>query len=110
VSAPVGDRRLHERVWSVATTSSVVVVQFVLGALVITWWLLGGRSFVAHDVVENFRMALLTASGIVLVAALIVGGLLFSRPSPVPRGVGLSVAASGVVASIMGVAYVFWIH
>jgi hypothetical protein len=110
VSTPVGGRRLDERLWSVATRSSAVVVQFVLGALIIAWRLLGGRSFAAHDVVENYRMALLTASGIVLVISLLVGAVLFSRPSSALRGVGLSVAASGVVASIAGVLYVFWIH
>jgi hypothetical protein len=110
VSTPVGGRRLDERVWSVATISSAVVVQFVLGALIVAWRLLGGHSFAADDVVEDFRMALLTASGVVLVIALLVGGLLVSRRSPVLRGLGLSVAASGVVASIMGVAYVLWIR
>lgn len=110
MSSPVGDRRLDERVWSVATISSAVVFQCVLGVLVISWRLLGGRSFAADDVVENFRMALLMASGIVLVIGLLIGGVLVTRSSPVLRGVGLSVAASGVVASLMGVMYVLWIR
>ncbi|RDH74951.1 hypothetical protein DVS77_28875 [Mycolicibacterium moriokaense] len=110
MSSDVGTSRWGEQVWSVATISSVVVVQFVLGALIITWRLLGAHSFPERDAVEDFRTALLTASGIVLIIALLVGGVLVSRRSPVPRGFGLSVVASGVVTSIMGVAYVFWIY
>jgi heme A synthase len=109
VSAVEG-RRIDERVWSVATVASVVVVQFVLGAVAVVFRLLGGSSFAQRDVVENFRTSLLTASGIVLAVALVIGAVLFTRPSPTVRGVGLSVGASGVVIAIVGALYVFWIY
>jgi hypothetical protein len=106
---PMTATTMSNRVWSVATVASVVVVQLVLGAVAIAIELLDAH-FRQTDVVEKLRMTVLTASGIVLVIALIVGAVLFSRSSATVRGVGLSVAGSGVVVSIVGALYVFWVY
>ena len=110
MSTSLDSRHWDERVWSVATRSIPVIIQLVLGVLLIAMWLLGKRAFVPQDTIENLRVTLLVATAIAFGISLFAGGALVSRESSTLRGVGLSFAASGIVALIGGVGYAFSIY
>jgi hypothetical protein len=109
VSPPVGGRRLDERVWTVATQSTVVVFHVVLVVAVIIGWL--SRQVIGPaDTTREVPVMLLVASGITAALSLVVGGVLVSRKSATARGIGLSVAASGIILLIIGVCNELWIY
>ena len=105
----IGSRRLDDRVWSVATRSSPVVIQLVIGTLLIATWLLGRWSFVSADATDGPRSAVLGATGITVAISLIVAGALVRRSSSTARGLGLSTAACAAVALIGAIPYAFWL-
>lgn len=105
----VNSRPLDERVWSVATRSSPIVIQLVLGVLLIAMWLLGNWSSTGHDDAHAARLALLVATGITVVISLIVAAALLRRDSSTTRGIGLSTAASAAVTLIGAIPYAFWL-
>ena len=107
MSTALGKGRWDERVWSVATRSGPIVIQFVLGAVLISGWLLGKTSFVHHDNRAGERVSLLIATAIAFGISLVVAGALFSRDSSRSRGIGLSVAASAVIVLIGGVSIAY---
>jgi hypothetical protein len=105
----VDSRRLDERVWTVATRSSPIVIQFVLCALLIATWLLGRWPPMSPDTADAPRWALVVATGITVVISLIVAAALFRRGSSTSRGIGLSTAASAAVTLIGAISYAFWL-
>jgi hypothetical protein len=109
VSPTAAAARLDERAWSAATRSAPITIQLVLGVLLITMWLLGKSSFLAHDTRAGERATLLVAIGITALIGLLAGGALVTRGSSTARGIGLSVAASAAVVLIGGAGYAFWI-
>jgi hypothetical protein len=109
VSTPVGGRRLDERVWSVATQSTVVVFHVVLVVAALIGWV--SRPLIEPtDTTREVPVMLLVASGITAAVSLVVGGVLVSRKSAKARGIGLSVAASGIILLIIGVCNELWIY
>lgn len=110
MSTPVGGRRLDERVWSVATRSGPVVIQFVLGLVLIAIWLLGKTPFVGRDDHAGESASIAMAIAITVVIAVVVAGVLWTRSSSTARGIGLSVAASALIVLIggVGVAYILF--
>jgi hypothetical protein len=105
----VNSRPLDERVWSAATRSSPIVIQFVLGVLLIATWLLGSWSRTGHDGAHAPRLALLVATGITVVISVGVAAALIRRDSSTARGIGLSTAASAAIVVIGAIPYAFWL-
>jgi hypothetical protein len=104
----VDSRRLDDRVWSVATRSSPVVIQFVLGVLLVATWLLGRWSLLS-DTVDAPRAEVLAATGIAVIISVGVAAALFRRDSSMAWGIGLSTAASAAVVLIGAIPYACWL-
>jgi hypothetical protein len=104
----VDSRRLDDRVWSVATRSSPVVIQFVLSVLLVATWLLGRWSLLS-DTVDAPRAEVLAATGIAVIISVGVAAALFRRDSSLARGIGLSTAASAAVVLIGAIPYACWL-
>ncbi|MDT7758296.1 MAG: hypothetical protein QOH27_4194 [Mycobacterium sp.] len=105
---PVHSRRLDDRVWSVATRSSPVVIQFVLGVLLVATWLLRRWPLVSNTV-DAPRAEVLVATGIAVAISVGVAVALFRRDSSMARGIGLSTAASAAVVLIGAIPYACWL-
>ncbi len=103
----LGSRRPDERVWYVATWSTPIVIQIVLGAMIFAMWLLRKAGF-HDDTRAGERTLLLTAIGIAVVISLAVAGVMLRQKSPTKRGIGLCVAGSAAVVLIGGSAYAIW--
>jgi hypothetical protein len=108
VPPTVDSRRLDDRVWSVATRSSPIVIQFVLGMLLVATWLLGRWPLISSTV-DAPRAELLAATGIAVVISVGVAAALFRRHSSMARGIGLSTAASAAVVLIGAIPYACWL-
>ncbi|WP_319449904.1 MULTISPECIES: hypothetical protein [unclassified Mycobacterium] len=104
----VDSRRLDVRVWSIATRSSPVVIQFVLGVLLVATWLLGRWSLFS-GAADAPRAEVLAATGIAVVLSVGVAAALFRRDSSMARGIGLSTAASAAVVLIGAIPYACWL-
>ena len=108
VSPGTGSRNLDERVWSVATRSAPIAVQFVLGVLLITSWLLN-KWALSHVAFDAQRVALLAGTGVAVVISLAIATALLRRGSSTARGLGLSTAACAIVVLIGAIPYAFWL-
>jgi len=98
-----------EDVWSVATRSLPVVFHAVLLFAVLAGWL--SRPLIEPtDVTREVPAMMLVAAGVAVVASAVVGGVLISRKSERARGIGFSVAASGLILLIIGVVNELWIY
>lgn len=104
----VDSRRLDDRVWSVATRSSPIVIQFVLAVLLVATWLLGRWPLISN-IVDAPRAEVLVATGIAVVISVGVAAALFRRDSSMARGIGLSTAASAAVVLIGAIPYACWL-
>ena len=93
--------------WTVATWSSVFVVQLVAGAFAAMVWLLAGVGF-PNNAGRGLRTLPLVAAGIVGVIWLAVAAILLRRASPAARGIGVSTATFAGVLLIGALAYVIW--
>lgn len=92
--------------WTAAARASVLVMQLVPGALLITVWLLGKVGFHNNNSHADQHAQLLTGTGIVVAISLAVAGALLRRTSPTAQGIGLSTATSAVLLLIGAVVYV----
>jgi hypothetical protein len=108
VPPTVDSRHLDDRVWSVATRSSPIVIQFVLAVLLVATWLLGRWPLISN-IVDAPRAEVLVATGIAVVISVGVAAALFRRDSSIARGIGLSTAASAAVVLIGAIPYACWL-
>jgi len=99
-----GDR---DRLWTVATWSSVFVIQLVAGVYALMVWLLTQVGF-PNNAGSGLRTLPLVAAGIVVVISLGIAAMLWRRGSSTARGAGLSTATFAGVLLIGAVAYVIW--
>ena len=87
-----------------------IVIQFVLGLVLISMWLLGKTSLGHPESREGENTAIAIAIAITVVISVVVAAVLCSRSSSTARGIGLSVAASAFIVLIggVGVAYILF--
>lgn len=101
-------QRFDDRTWTVATRSTPVVIQVILGLLLVSTWLLDRWSLVG-DAAHASRVAVLGATGIAVVLSLGTAVGLLARDSAAARGIGLSTAACAAIVLIGALTYAFWL-
>jgi hypothetical protein len=90
-----------EHMWKAATWSTPFAIQVVIAVTAVAAWLLGAALGMDDD--AGRRTVLLIATAIAVTMSVAFGAVLFTRPTPQPRGIGLSLLASAVVVLIGGV-------
>lgn len=98
--------RVDSRMWSVATWSAPVNVEFVTGATVLMLTLLRAT----HVFAVQDRSWMLTGTLIATLFSAGAGAVLCRCPSSRARGVGLSLSAAALVVLIVGVIVAFFLY
>ena len=97
-----------ERMWCAATWSAVLLFQAVCGLFLAAMLALTKLGFRDDDVVVAGRKTLIATAASTVIALVLSAPLMINK-RPLPRGIGLGLAASALIFAIGAVAYVLWL-
>ncbi|WP_445166118.1 hypothetical protein ACTXG7_19885 [Mycolicibacterium sp. Dal123E01] len=98
-----------ERMWAVATWSSLLLFQAVCGLFFAAMAVLANLGYRDNNI-DVEREKIFTAVVGTIVIALVVSTLFLLKRRPAMRGVGIGLAASAIIFAIGAAGYVLWLY
>lgn len=103
-------RDLDTRTWRAATWTAPFIIQFGLGAMVITICVSGKiPCYTTIGAYSSETVWFLAVAAVAALVSALISGLLLRSPSSCIRGMALSVAGSAAIIFIGAIIYAFWV-